>query len=1117
MSFTQRTFLGASIRGWNANIGWGQSTSQCTFDLIEDPSNNDLFVNPGTGKDVYFNYGGWTFNGIIQNTSIKNAVDGKRLISVSVVDPREILTGVQIILDGYYGSVYNVPNLYNVYGYYENITFGSSQKNESGIPWRNAVNGLLFLISGTPIKFRGSRYYLDLSQLPPIPNEYRISSPNLSIMDLVSEICEVGGCDFFFSLINSSAGGIISLVTIPRNTPPFFGRISSYVNSINHTIQHESGFELQPNITSKFVIGGAVEQMYFNFINLDEDDEEDRTIHPFWGFDRNKNIIFDEGTGNNRKMVLNGDAINVFGDWKNGYKADVGELRAALMSQESWEFYLATKSDDVWHQEKVKKLQLIKMGSVGNLNLIFAGVDAKKLSPAKLGLAHREFPKIDDRIYQEKLTSVFEFVRNYASEYYGRKFMVQIPFVFVKIEPETGRVITSLEKAESGYIEENLFPVAVGNGLAPDDIKSFLDQDNKLVAYVRFSRTVELDVSRINPDDYIVTEKYVFVKCSVDDHIIFRDRITGFSPRLVITTAGPVIAVDDSDDNFGLLTQVFEDRKIDKSILNSFIAAHGGNMAGFGEGGFRLFPSMAALPLRSNILSYGPWYAIGDEGKTEFIVNEELVPWNFHGFTDMNKAGNATVSEAITNYQIVERGSFDAPDTPAISLGVQLLNGGPYLTDINVTVGDDGVKTSYRFETWPVRPGRFNQWASKRIHNLHRLFNEHRRKFRELFSAPKGIYSPSKLEKFRIKPAKGRMGSSHHFIMANIKGSGTDLTADVVSSPVYNVITELSDNYSKKAGMTLDGLLRPFSTNTDASGIMKYGVPASGALTPTINDLNPFAGGHDIDFVVFGDAVPENSDLVPDQDNQRPLCLKGPVVVGGWGYDTNGKPVPNDTPGAPSESFVHNHKSRMDLWKVGPLDIRWDDIRKVWTGAAPNVVAQYSTSTFTASANNSLTLDFSPIFKFPNNHYFLYTDYAGIEEILGNIIHLRPGTYLLNGYLKAQTEQSFAYPYSPFESHNPTYESSFPYFYLNRPANMNVQLTIEDGTITGDKILTYNPGRATTNINVLKYETKIDVLNSLITVEPEKIGKLITYALPHYQFDGFTYTGEVTFSITKLS
>jgi hypothetical protein len=118
--------------------------------------------------------------------------------------------------------------------------------------------------------------------------------------------------------------------------------------------------------------------------------------------------------------------------------------------------------------------------------------------------------------------------------------------------------------------------------------------------------------------------------------------------------------------------------------------------------------------------------------------------------------------------------------------------------------------------------------------------------------------------------------------------------------------------------------------------------------------------------------------------NQRFLALRGPLVLSGWGFDTEGYPVPNssgepqqlDDEGFPKriqnpqdqnggfqnyegtilgknqiwdeekqrwsdpyreDTFYKGWGLRPDTWPVGPVDLRWDHRRKVWT-AAPEVM-----------------------------------------------------------------------------------------------------------------------------------------------------------------------------------
>ena len=69
MALTQETFLGASIRGFNASMGWGNQTSTCTVDLVEDPANGDDFDPPVVGTAVNFDYDQWHFGGLLQSSS----------------------------------------------------------------------------------------------------------------------------------------------------------------------------------------------------------------------------------------------------------------------------------------------------------------------------------------------------------------------------------------------------------------------------------------------------------------------------------------------------------------------------------------------------------------------------------------------------------------------------------------------------------------------------------------------------------------------------------------------------------------------------------------------------------------------------------------------------------------------------------------------------------------------------------------------------------------------------------------------------------------------------------------------------------------------------------------
>lgn len=78
------------------------------------------------------------------------------------------------------------------------------------------------------------------------------------------------------------------------------------------------------------------------------------------------------------------------------------------------------------------------------------------------------------------------------------------------------------------------------------------------------------------------------------------------------------------------------------------------------------------------------------------------------------------------------------------------------------------------------------------------------------------------------------------------------------------------------------------------------------------------------------------------------VALRGPVIIQQWGYDTDGKPVPNsaDTPDSDGVVQVFQHQNLTDnflpgwlskpkTWPAAPLDIRLDRMRGVWVSPPP--------------------------------------------------------------------------------------------------------------------------------------------------------------------------------------
>jgi hypothetical protein len=118
--------------------------------------------------------------------------------------------------------------------------------------------------------------------------------------------------------------------------------------------------------------------------------------------------------------------------------------------------------------------------------------------------------------------------------------------------------------------------------------------------------------------------------------------------------------------------------------------------------------------------------------------------------------------------------------------------------------------------------------------------------------------------------------------------------------------------------------------------------------------------GHDIDVLARGTGIPDGTDgaggsglpiPIADygsidkgdyRDDYRGFALRGPLLLQSWGYDTDGKPVPNavDTevaasggifdPVATEDNFLDSWLRKPHTWPVAPVDLRFDRNRGVW-------------------------------------------------------------------------------------------------------------------------------------------------------------------------------------------
>jgi len=125
---------------------------------------------------------------------------------------------------------------------------------------------------------------------------------------------------------------------------------------------------------------------------------------------------------------------------------------------------------------------------------------------------------------------------------------------------------------------------------------------------------------------------------------------------------------------------------------------------------------------------------------------------------------------------------------------------------------------------------------------------------------------------------------------------------------------------------------------------LSYGKFFQYHVSPTSFDLDPYFFFQKNDYAITvraGNAKDMNHSKDPltsgNSHSVQAMVYKGPLYLSGWGYDICGLPVPCS--GVSNETRIFNKDTPVDrrLWKTGPVDLRWDDDRKVWTGG-PEVI-----------------------------------------------------------------------------------------------------------------------------------------------------------------------------------
>ena len=150
-----------------------------------------------------------------------------------------------------------------------------------------------------------------------------------------------------------------------------------------------------------------------------------------------------------------------------------------------------------------------------------------------------------------------------------------------------------------------------------------------------------------------------------------------------------------------------------------------------------VIPDLVVLPLTSTERFYGPWISSQIDTRTdaekrrgvditprykdlggaiEFVKDENLAPWNYFGYSQMNDAGKLRATFANSLLLLSERGGFVVPAPPTgLTLGRELANAGPLVTNISVDISTQGIKTTTQLDLYTVSFGKLQKQKEQEI------------------------------------------------------------------------------------------------------------------------------------------------------------------------------------------------------------------------------------------------------------------------------------------------------------------------------------------------------------------------------------------------------------------
>lgn len=631
------------------------------------------------------------------------------------------------------------------------------------------------------IKYGATEYSIDLSEvIARMPNYLRIAGPVQNVNSILAECAEFAQFDYFVSIQERgggrpSASGPISSAelivhVLDKQFNPSTGVIEGFVNTTKAAgtlISGSYGTELADATTQKVIVGGPASR--YHVVGFND------TI-PVWGKLANGRLltgranadfsgpgpVFPQQEAATSAVVFNNsqpmDSSTFLSGASSGipisenmhepvsYIASLGEIRAALGGMEVWATYKSL--------ETLFGLEVNGYTNPTDTNILTAPpwigtieankdwltlLSGNKLIPMDLAATSAiSSSKAYEKYLKDKNQRIFNAVSKAASEFYMRQFLVPLPF-------EGGGIRNNRKFISEEFTYVNSWEIADSaqwTYAKPFNDVSFYDGSGRLKSVCTWPSTTSADWSVLGSDYAIAldTGHVATTKGGPAGEIFwylnpgppFANYFRGYDglgnpiggPQyipFVLFDCGAQVPYFD-----GLTTPDFGLTMVVNYLIGLYI--HPSKYISTGKQGVQfgfppdcLRPSFFGVPQQSPRYNYGPWYKfINDRGRADVSFEEGLVPENYANFNDFNNAGFALVDTGSSNVTSSESGNVEVATIPQYNIAEKFAGSGPYVTNMDISIGTDGVKTSYKFNTWTPNFGKLARYNIDRLQRVNK-------------------------------------------------------------------------------------------------------------------------------------------------------------------------------------------------------------------------------------------------------------------------------------------------------------------------------------------------------------------------------------------------------------